>query len=150
MSSQTGSRGWRIINAVGRLIQNCRCAEFAPEAMAASDRYRWNQSILDGFEALCEDREDLRILRAMLRHAARAEMAAELLPGLEGLLGGEFYNVVADSHDHPDRSVGDGPVLVFDRTQAEAGKPSRIGKKRSASARSKKGKRAIRPAGDAA
>ena len=154
MSSDTGSRSTRIIGALGRLIDTCRRAEFAPEALAARERYRWNQAILDGFEALLEEREDLVLLKAMLRHSARAELAAELLPGLEGLLGAEFYDQMIDLQSkHLDGQAGDGPVLLFDKTQAGAESPPRLGKKRSAPARSKaKGKRSAsrRTAGDAA
>lgn len=151
MSSEAGSRSMRIIHQLGQLVETCRAAEFAPDALAARDGYRWNSEILDNFDALCDEREDLRLLAAMIRASARAELAAELLPGLEGLLGAQFHEEVAASE--PDVPPGDGPVLVFDRTQAGGEIPPRLGNRRPGSVRGKsKGKRAAasRPAGDAA
>ena len=150
MSDEDRERTRRIVFALGRLIEICRAAESAPESLAAQDKYRWNQQILDSFEGLLEEREDLVLLKAMLRRLARAEMAAELLPSLEGLMGVEFYDFVSERL--ADCSNG-GPVLVFDKTQVGAGSPPRLDKKPSASARGKgKGNRGARrrPAGDAA
>ncbi len=140
----------RIIHELGRLVETCRAAEFAPDALAAHDGWRWNSEILDEFDALCEDRADLRLLAAMIRRSARAELAAELLPGLEGLLGAQFQDEVEGVAGRPDVPAGDGPVLVFDRTRDGGEPPPRLDKRRLARGKSKGKRAAARPAGDAA
>lgn len=120
-------------------VGKCRRARSAEEAHAQLYGQPWDQGLLDWFNDQLAERRDLTLIARMIYAQGYSRMAEGLLPNLERCLGSYVYEEF--SVELPLGPLR--PELVVDNTGA--------GREIPAAERGKsKGKRASRPAGDAA